>query len=239
MKIKFLLFGLSLLFSTCHVSAQTESDDDDVEVTFDNDSNDEEEPEFEYYYDWDMPKYSLGINLNSALSYIPAVMITHDFGITDNTRLAVETGATLYTSQQQGFKLRTTYQKFFYKNESFGAYLGGGINFVSFWEPRSEFIFLENTYWRTLSEIRNQSFLAGIGEIGMSFEFNESHLFEFTLGLGAGIQRAGGSFVVIRQWEAFEGFGIINQDPGVYLNVPFYFNMSYSIPLARFAFDYD
>lgn len=236
--LTFLFFLCFLFISTHSISAQNEESDDEQVIVFDEDeSEDGDDPEWEYYYDWDMPRYSLGINLNSAISPIPMAVLTHDFGLDDYRRIAIETGVTLYTSQQQGFKLRGTYQKFFTKNDNWGAFYGVGLNLVSFWEPRTDQIFLENTYQRLLHDIRNQSYLSGVGEIGMSFEFKESQLLEFTMGLGGGVHRAGGTFVVVEQFDRFQGF--LNRDPGYYFTVPFYLNMSYSVPLSRFKVVYN
>ena len=224
-----MFFLFLTLVSVNHLGAQTEEEDE--VIVFDGDGVESEEkddePTYEYYYDWNMPKYSLGVNLNSIFSPIPMAVLTHDFGLDDTRRIAIETGATLLVSRQQGFKLRGTYQKFFDKNDKWGAYYGFGVNLVSIWEPREETVFLENTYLRILNEVRNQTLLSGLAEIGTTFEFKESQLFEITMGLGVGVQRSGGSFVVIRDFDRFEGF--LNRDPGFYLTVPFYFNLSLSL----------
>ncbi len=219
-------------FISAHfIHAQSHETETEIIYFGDEAQEHEDSIRFEYYYDWDMPRYAIGLNLNSLLSFTPAYMGTFDIGLDDHRRIAIEAGYIPNFAEQRGFKIRTTYQKFFTKNDIFGAYVGGGVNLVSFWEPRVDRILLEDRYWRLLKENRNRTFLSGVAEVGTTFNFGRSRLLEFTMGLGFGVQRAGGTYVIEDEWNF--NVGVFPEDPGFYINVPFYFNMSYSYPIAH------
>ncbi len=220
-----IFFFACLFFAVFNAVAQDDSDLTIIE--FDSDTS-----SYEYYYDWDMPKYSIGLNLNSLAAIFPAITLTHDIGLDDYRRIAIETSYVPGLAQQKGFKLRGTYQRFFYKNDIVGFYCGGGINIASVWEPRVDWVFLENTYSRIYSEIRNHTLVSGIAETGFSINIGESYLLETTLGVGAGVHRAGGSYIIIREFDWGFG-GLLPSDPGTYFTVPFYWNLSFSIPVVK------
>ena len=226
--MKYLLLILTLF---CGTWVLAQEDDDELQIITFDEGEDAEDVDV-YYYDWDMAKYSIGLNMNSLLAFRPAITVTHDIGLDDYTRVAIETSYIpgLFELQQKGFKLRATYQKFLYKDENFGFYVGGGANLVSFWQPRVDQVYLEDAYWRTYKEVSNQTLFSGVGECGFTIDFSNSFLVELTLGLGAGYHRVGGSYVIIDdfRWEPLFGG---RTDPGNYWAYPSYCNLSFSIPV--------